>query len=210
MENSKCKTCRRVGQKLFLKGDRCASQKCGIIRRPFLQTKKKKGGRTQFSEYGRQLLEKQKVKWIYGLRETEFKKSVKKALSKPQKEGMGFVEFLIDKLERRLDNVVFKGGLVSSRSKARFFVSHGHFLVNKKKVNIPSYEIKKGDTVSIRDKSKNTAPFKELANTLKKYQTPSWMDIDREKFEIKIIGNPSKEEFSLPVDLQKVGEFYSR
>ncbi|PIQ92409.1 MAG: 30S ribosomal protein S4 [Parcubacteria group bacterium CG11_big_fil_rev_8_21_14_0_20_39_14] len=210
MINSKCKICQRAGQKLFLKGERCLGQKCSMIRRPYPSGTKKKRRKSQVSEYGKQLQEKQRVKFSYGIREKQFKKYVKDSLKKISKEGKGFVDFLIEKLESRLDSVVFRAGLVNSRSKARFLVSHGHFLVNKKRVNFPSFQLKTGDVVSISEKSKNKTPFKDLSTILKKYQPSPWLELDPKNFEVKIIGTPSKEEVSLPGDLQKVGEFYSR
>jgi len=210
MLNSKCKICRRLGQKLFLKGDRCIGQKCAMVRRPYAPGPKGKRRRAPLSEYGRQLYEKQKIRFAYGMGERQFKKFVKDCLAKSVKEGRGFVDFLIEKLESRLDNVVFRAGLANSRSKARFFVTHGHFLVNKKLVDLPSYRVKKGDVVSIKEKSKDKPIFKDLVLSLKKYQLPSWLELDKKDLEVKIVGIPTKEESSLPGDLQKIGEFYLR
>lgn len=210
MLNSKCKICRRLGQKLFLKGDRCVSQKCAAVRRPYPPGQKGKRRKSQLSEYGRQLGEKQKIRFSYGMGERQFKKYVKGCLAKSSKEGKGFIDFLVEKLESRLDNVVFRSGLANSRSGARFLVTHSHFLVNKKLADIPSYQIKRGDVISIKERSKTKPLFKDLVISLKKYQPPSWLELDRKNFEVKVIGTPNKDEASMPGDLQKVGEFYSR
>lgn len=210
MKKNKCKICRRAGQKLFLKGERCVGQKCAMIRRPYPSGSKGKRRKSPLSEYGKQLREKQKIRFSYGLGERQFKKYAKECLARVSKEGMGFVDFLVERLESRLDNAVFRAGLANSRSKARFFVTHGHFLVNKKRVDLPSYRIKKGDIISIREKSQKKAAFKELSISLKKHQLPSWLQANQENLEIKVVGAPSKEEFPMPGDLQKVGEFYSR
>ncbi len=210
MKKNKCKICRRLGQKLFLKGERCASQKCSMIRRPYPPGQKSKRRRSPLSEYGRQLQEKQKIRFSYGMGERQFKKYVKECLARASKEGRGFVDFLVERLENRLDNVVFRAGLANSRSRARFYVTHGHFFVNKKRVDLPSYQIKKGDIISIREKSEKKSPFKDLNISLKKHQPPSWLALDQENLNVKVIGIPSKDEFPIPGDLQKVGEFYSR
>ncbi len=210
MKKNKCKICRRLGQKLFLKGERCVGQKCAMIRRPYPPGQKRKRRKSQLSEYGKQLQEKQKIRFSYGIGERQFKKYVKGCLSRAPEEGRGFVDFLVEKLESRLDNVVFRAGLVDSRPKARFLVTHGHFLVNKKRVDLPSCQVKRGDIISIREKSKNKSAFKDLAASFKKYQLPSWLELDSKNLEVRVIGAPSKDEFSLSGDLQKVGEFYSR
>lgn len=152
VKNNKCKICRRFGQKLFLKGDRCIGQKCAMIRRPYPPGQKRKRRKSQLSEYGRQLHEKQKIRLSYGMGERQFKKYVKGCLAKSAKEGRGFVDFLVERLESRLDNVVFRVGLANSRSKGRFLVTHGHFLINNKPVDLPSYQVKRRQNFNKRKK----------------------------------------------------------
>ena len=209
MINKKCKICRRLGIKLFLKGERCFSSKCAIVKKPYSpgQQKKKKGG--PLSEYGKELREKQKLKELYNLRETQFKKYVKEVLSFQGKvEDIG--NLLIKKLECRLDNVIFRLGFADSRTQARQLVSHKHFLVNGKTVNIPSYQVRKGDTITIKEKSLKKPIFENLRQKLKKHKMPSWLSLNLEKLEAKVISEPSFIEVSPPVELSSVFEFYSR
>ena len=167
MQYDQCKTCRRLGQKLFLKGDRCFSQKCAMIKRayaPGLQ-KKRKGGSP--SEYKKSLEEKQTLKKWYGLSEKQFKRYVKETLAKMGKVDDVSAE-LIRRLEKRLDNVIFRLGFAKSRVMARQMVSHGFFLINGKPVNIPSYEVEKDDLIAIKEHKKSKGLFKDLANELKR------------------------------------------
>ncbi len=204
-----CKTCRRAGQKLFLKGDRCFSQKCAMVKRAYAPgpQKKRRGGSA--SEYKKSLQEKQTLKKWYGLSERQFKKYVKQTLSK-----MGKVENvsneLIKELESRLDNVIFRLGFVNSRIHARQLVSHGYFLVNGKPVNIPSYNVKKGDIISVKESKKKKTIFKELQAQLKRKEAPLWLNIDKEKFEAKSVGDPSLDEVKPPAEIPLIFEFYSR
>ncbi len=204
-----CKTCRRAGQKLFLKGDRCFSQKCAMIKRAYAPgpQKKRRGGSP--SEYKKSLQEKQTLKKWYGLSERQFKKYVKQTLAK-----MGKVENvsneLIKELESRLDNVIFRLGFVNSRIHARQLVSHGYFLVNGKPVNIPSYNVKRGDIISIKESKKKKTIFKELQTQLKRKETPLWLNIDKEKIEAKSVGEPSLDEVKPPAEIPLIFEFYSR
>ncbi|MCX6721292.1 MAG: 30S ribosomal protein S4 [Candidatus Staskawiczbacteria bacterium] len=209
MQYDQCKTCRRLGQKLFLKGDRCFSTKCAMVRRayaPGLQ-KKKRGGAP--SEYKKSLEEKQTLKKWYGLSEKQFKRYVKETLEK-----MGKVENvsaeLIKRLEIRLDNVVFRMGLAKSRVQARQMVSHGYFKVNGKPVNIPSYEVKKGDVVSVKENKKAKGIFKEISAQLKKHETPAWLVLEKDKLEAKSIGDPNIDEVKPPAEISSIFEFYSR
>ncbi|MDO8265087.1 MAG: 30S ribosomal protein S4 [Candidatus Parcubacteria bacterium] len=209
MLDSKCKICRRSGTKLFLKGDKCFSAKCALTRRPYgpgMKTKKRKKAP---SEYGKELGEKQKVKGWYNLRERQFKKYVKEILEK-----RGKVEntssLLVQKLEMRLDNTVFRLGFASSRSAAKQMVTHGHLYINGKLTDVPSRQMKKGDKISIKPFSKDKAIFKNLAATLKKYQVPSWLELDKDKLEGKVIGLPTPEETALPAEISAIFEYYSR
>lgn len=209
MKNKKCKICRRLGVKLFLKGERCLSQKCSTITKPYPPGEKGKRRTRQHSEYGKELGEKQKLKNWYNLRERQFRKYIKEVLEKRGKvKDAGAL--LMKKLESRLDNVVFRMGFTPSRVQARQIVNHGHFLVNEKKVNIPSYQVKKGDKISLRDSSRSKAIFKDLPTTLKKYQAPSWIKINVEKLEGEIVGQPNLEEAALPAEISTIFEFYSR
>lgn len=209
MKDKKCKICRRLGVKLFLKGERCLSQKCPIITKPYPPGEKGKRRTRQSSEYGKELSEKQKLKNWYNLKERQFRKYIKEVLEKRGKvKDAGAL--LIKKLESRLDNVVFRMGFTPSRAQARQIVSHGHFLVNEKKVNIPSYQVKKGDKISLRASSRSKAIFQNLPTTLKKYQAPSWIKINIEKLEGEIVGEPNLEEAAPPAEISTIFEFYSR
>ncbi len=208
MTNPKCKICRRLGVKLFLKGEKCLSPKCLMVKKPYPPGKKSERRRT-ISEYGKELREKQKLKNWYNLRERQFKKYVKGVLKKQGKvEDTG--SLLVKKLESRLDNVVFRLGFAASRIQARQLVNHGHFLVNGRKNDIPSCQIKKGDIISLRPNSLSKPIFKNLQPVLKKYKPPSWIELNAEKAEGKITGEPSLEEAALPVEISAIFEFYSR
>ena len=209
MEKNKCKICRRLGVKLFLKGEKCSSPKCPMVRKPYppgLKGKRRKKGE---SEYGRELKEKQKIKNWYNLRERQLKIYVSSILKK-RGSVENVEELLIRKLESRLDNVVFRLGFAVSRSQARQLVSHGHFLVNGKKVNIPSYQLKKGDKVTLKESSKKKKIFQEIIPILKKHTPPSWLKLDVQKMEGEVIGEPSLKEVSPPFEISSVFEFYSK
>ena len=210
MKQNPCKICRRAGQKLFLKGERCSSPKCAIIKRPYPPgLAKKRRRRGSFSEYAKELKEKQKLKKYYGLSEKQFANHVKGILHK-----RGQVEdatlLLVDKLERRLDNVVFRLGLAKSRREGRQLVSHSHFLVNGKPNNIPSYSLKKDDLISLKETKKKKMIFSLLSTTLKNYNPPSWLKLDKSKIEGKVVGDPIIEDVSATVDIPSIFEFYSR
>lgn len=206
--DSKCKRCRRLGQKLFLKGERCFSPKCPIIKRPYPPGKKGKRRASPLSEYGRELREKQRLKVWYNLREAQLRKYVKEVL---RKRGKGeTANLLIKKLESRLDNLVFRFGFAVSRSQARQLVSHGHFLVNGKRVKSPSYQVKKGDKITILPQKRGKKIFQSLNSFLKKYQPSSWLKLDKEKLEGEVIGEPTLEEVAPPVEISSIFEFYSR
>ncbi len=208
MINSKCKICRRLGQKLFLRGERCLSPKCTIIKRPYPPGIKKKRRGGGLSEYGKELREKQKLRFWYGLEEKQMKNYVKDILAKRGKEDAELA--LINKLESRLDNVIFRLGFASSRAQARQLVNHGFFAVNNKKTNYPSYQVKKGDVISINPSSQKKNIFKDLKIKIKKYKTPSWITLDAEKLEGKIAGKPTLEEAAPPAEISAIFEFYSR
>lgn len=209
MKNNKCKICRRLGVKLFLKGERCLSVKCSIIRKPYPPGQKKKRRARALSEYGKELREKQKMKNWYNLRERQFKKYVKGVL-----DARGKVQdpsaLLIKILETRLDNVVFKLGFSSSRSSARQMISHGHFLVNGKPINIPSYLVKKGDKITLKPGSVKKTVFQNLHVILKKHALPAWLEMNVEKLEGKVLRDPGFDDATPPAEVSSIFEFYSR
>lgn len=200
----KCKKCRAYGQKLLL-NERCASNKCALIRRgtrPGVHGRKPR----KLSEYARQLIEKQKLRFSYLLKEKQLKKYFKLA----QKSKEPTDEALMKLLEKRLDNVIYRAGYVPAKTTARQLVVHGHFLVNGRKVNIPSFQVKPGDLIEIKPKSKELKIFKDLNLRLRKYQPPAWLEIDKEKFVTKVIREPQLEDIQTPVNLDLVINFYSR
>jgi small subunit ribosomal protein S4 len=198
------KYCRRFGQKM-LWNERCFSAKCGLLRRrqrPGVHGHKLR----PISLYGRQLLEKQRLKFGYLLNEAKLKNYVEMA----KKSKKSAPQALIELLERRLDNVIWRLGFVPSKLSARQLVSHGHFLVNSKRVKTPSYLVNEGDIIEIRPQSKNIKPFENLAQRLKFHQPPSWLEIDKENFKAKVLKLPSAEEISHNFNLPLVIDFYSR
>ena len=180
-----------------------------MIRRPNGPGVKSKKFRKTTTEYGIQLREKQKVKETYGLRERQFQKYVLESLNKKSREK-NFPDFLLEKLELRLDNAAFRMGIASSRNMARQLVNHGYFLVNGNKVDTPSLILKVGDVISIREASLNKKVFQNLKNSIKKHEPPSWLNLEKEKLEGKIVGLPTKQEVNIEANLQTIGEFYSR
>lgn len=203
--NSKCKRCRRADQKLFIKGERCYGQKCAMVKKPYIPGVHGKS-RKRFSEYGRQLSEKQKIRYTYGISEKQFKRYFKEAII--QKDDKK--DFLAKKLEGRLDNVIFRLGWAKSRNLARQLVNHGHILVNGRKVDIPSYQTKKDDLIKIKERSKKLIIFKDLKISLKKHEVPSWLSLDREKIEGIIKDVPKLDDLGKIGELNMVIEYYSR
>jgi len=204
--NAKCKKCRRAGQKLFLKGERCFSQKCAMVRRPYAPGVHGKTLRRRVSEYGLQLAEKQKIRHTYGVSERQFKKYFREIVGqKGNKEDL-----FVGKLEGRLDNVVFRLGWARSRRLARQIVNHGHILVNGRKVNIPSFQVKKGDVLEIKKLSKKMALFQDLKIFLKQYEVPSWLSLDKKTLEAKVKDNPKVDDLSSVGALSMIIEYYSR
>ncbi len=199
---------RRIGERLFLKGERSHSQKSAMIKKPYPPGLHGKKGARKPSEYALQLRSKQKVKNIYRLLERQFKNYIKISLSS-KKEPYAAI---LNKLEGRLDNVVFRIGFGQSRDQARQLVGHGHILVNGKKVTIPSYEVSVGDVISIREASKKSLFFSSLMpNWLKNYDAPAWIELNRDKVEGKLKAKPTVDESGIKADdLQSIIEFYSR
>lgn len=202
----KCKQCRRAGQKLFLKGERCNSPKCAMVKRNFPPGIHGSKGYGRLTDYGVQLREKQKAKKIYRLMEKQFKSYFTKAhKSKENTENI-----LLQLLEMRLDNVIFRAGFAKSRDFARQLISHGHFQVNGKKVTTPSYQVKINDIISIKEKSIASKAFANIKEQLKKVEPTSWLSVDPGKLEAKIVDNPKIEETKGEFDPKLIIEFYSK
>lgn len=196
---AKHKICRRLGQ-------RCDLPKCPVAKGAHVPGQHGGKRRPAPSEFGKHLLEKQKVRAFYSVSEKQFKKYFNRA---ERHEGVTG-NFLLEILERRLDNVVYRLGFAPSRRAARQLVSHGQFLVNGRRVTIPSYEVKKGDVISLRPKAKQNKYFQPLLENIKKQQGLSWVSFDGQKIEAKVTGIPTSEEVSLPYNLQLITEYYSR
>lgn len=198
-----CRLCRREGTKLFLKGERCLSKKCAMERRPVVPGQHGMA-RKKFTEYGRQLREKQKVKRAYGLLEKQMHAYYEEAERLNGVTG----ETMLSLIERRLDNVVYRMGIGSSRAEARQIVNHGHICVNGKRVNIPSYQVKAGDTVSIKENKRQKEMFKELKEV--KVVMPKWLEFDSTKLEGRILELPKRDDIDLAIEEHLIVELYSR
>ncbi|MDR0935096.1 MAG: 30S ribosomal protein S4 [Oscillospiraceae bacterium] len=200
-----CRLCRREGQKLFLKGDRCYTEKCGLARHGYAPGQHGQG-RTKASEYGTQLREKQKTKRYYGLLESQFRSYFDKASRQKGQTG----ENLLSILESRLDNAVYRSGFAMSRPEARQLVNHGHFTVNGKKVNIPSFLVKPGMVIALKDSSRSIDKLKNSIEANASRHTPKWLEFDREQYQAKVIGVPLKEDIDLPIEEHLIVELYSK
>ncbi|MEK7065724.1 MAG: 30S ribosomal protein S4 [Patescibacteria group bacterium] len=209
MTDSKCKICRRAGEKLFLKGEKCFTPKCVFNKKPYPpgRTDSERKHRSILTEYGKQLREKQKVKNTYGVMERQFANYVTAALLQ---KGTNPSQSLFESLEARLDNVVFRTGLASSRALARQMVSHGHITVNGKKVTIPSYRVRQGDKISVRGGSRRAKLFLETQVKLSKHKAPAWLSLESDNFGGSVTGNPGSDKGELAFNLSSVVEFYSR
>ena len=199
---------RRLGEKLFLKGERSYSPKSAMVRKPYPPGMHGQKGSRKLSEFGQQLKSKQKIKNIYRMLEKQFKSYIKNSLSS---KGEPYAA-IINKLETRLDNAVFRMGLGQSRDQAKQIISHGHILVNGKKTNIPSYQVKIGDTLQVREGSAKSTYFNSLVpQWIKKYEPPTWIELDKDKLSAKIKAIPTLQDSGIqPVDLQAIIEYYSR
>lgn len=200
-----CRLCRREGEKLFMKGDRCYTEKCAIERRKYPPGQHGQG-RGKLSDYGVQLREKQKVKRIYGLLEKQFRKSFAEAERRKGVTG----EVLLQLLELRLDNAVYRMGFASNRREARQLVNHCHIKVNGRNVNIPSYTLKVGDVVEIKESSRSLNTINENITKAEHRGIPSWIEADAANFKGKLLDLPSREEIQLPVQEQLIVELYSK
>ncbi|SHF02441.1 30S ribosomal protein S4 [Alkalibacter saccharofermentans] len=200
-----CRLCRREDMKLYLKGDKCYSNKCTMEKRAFAPGQHGQR-RTKLSEYGIQLREKQKAKRIYGIMEKQFRKYFEMAAKKQGITG----DNLLQLLELRLDNVVYRLGLAASRKEARQLVLHGHYSVNGKKVNIPSYQVSEGDLVQVVEKSRKSDKFKAIVESTSSKVTPKWLEADFEKLEGKVIALPARDDIDLNIEDHLIVELYSR
>ncbi len=200
-----CRKCRREGAKLFLKGERCVSNKCAIDRRNYAPGQHGKA-KTKLSEYGLQLRAKQKTKVYYGVSESQFRKYYEDAF---KKQGVTS-EVLFGLLETRLDNVAYRMGLGNSRAQARQIVRFGMFEVNGRKVNVPSYIVKLGDVIKIRDEKKENNAIKLITDTTKSKTVPSWIEMDKENLTAKIVRVPTREDVDLEVQESLIIELYSK
>ncbi|MCM2276578.1 MAG: 30S ribosomal protein S4 [Oligoflexia bacterium] len=202
---SVCRLCRRENQKLFLKGDRCNTDKCAFERRGYPPGQHGQG-RIKFSEYGLQLREKQKIKRIYGLAEKQFRNLFEKADRMKGVTGSN----LLSMLERRLDNVAYRSGFANSRAEARQMVRHGHFAVNGHRVNVPSYMVEKGDLVEVRDKSKTLARIGAALEAVKRREIPQWLELDGTAMKSRVRDLPARDDITAPMEERMVVELYSK
>lgn len=203
-----CRLCRREGIKLFLKGDRCLTEKCAFSRRSYIPgVQHVEAHSRKLSEYGKQLREKQKAKRIYGIMERQFKRYFNIANKKAGDTGLNLLKLL----ETRLDNVIYRAGFAKSRIIARQLVSHGKVLVNGKKVNIPSYQVRPGEIISINEKAASLEIIRVAIEEAKKRGgVPSWLQADLEKKEIRIKNEPTRADIAIPVQEQLIVELYSK
>ena len=202
---SACRLCRRENLKLFLKGERCYTEKCAIDRRNYAPGQHGQN-RRKFSDYGAQLREKQKVKRLYGLLENQFRNTFKEA--DRQKGITG--EVLLFLLERRLDNAVYRLGFANSRNEARQLVRHSHFSVNQSKVNIPSYLVKPGDVIQVREKSKKVVRIQEALEGVARRGIPQWLELDKDQMRGSVKSMPTREEITIPIQEKLIVELYSK
>ena len=201
-----CRQCRREGVKMFLKGDRCFSDKCAIVRRSTVPGQHGAARRGMMKNYGLQLREKQKAKRYYGVLEKQFKNYFVKA---DAAEGMTG-ENLLKLIERRLDNVVYRMGLAESRRDARQLVRHGHFTLNGNKANIPSQLVKLGDEIAVKDTSKSLPKFKSLVENIDNKKNPQWFDVDKQNLVAKVVALPAREDVDFEIQENLIVELYSK
>ena len=200
-----CRQCRREGLKMFLKGDRCYSEKCAVDRRMYAPGQHGQG-RKKPSEYGTQLREKQKARRHYGVLENQFREYFNMATGMSGQTG----DNLLSLLERRLDNVVYRLGFAMSRAEARQAVSHGHVTVNGRRVNIPSFLVKPGMTVALKNSSRSLDKFKAVAEANASRPMPQWLSLDRDKAQASVVGLPARDDIDLPVEEHLIVELYSK
>lgn len=205
-ESAVCRMCRREGVKLYLKGDKCYSRKCPVDRRAYPPGQHGQSMRRKLSDYGVQLREKQKMRRIYGVRERQFRNYVAEAVRRPGVTG----ENLLRLLEMRLDNVVYRMGLAASRAQARQFVSHGHILVNGKRVDIASYQLRPGDVVSVAEDARKIPPLLAALEGAGGRALPAWLEFDANQMTGRILSAPVRDDIDTDVQESLIVEFYSR
>lgn len=200
-----CRQCRREGTKLFLKGDRCLSEKCSVARRPSAPGQH---GATpkKLKEYGMQHREKMKARRYYGILENQFKNYYEMAARQEGVTG----ENLLSLLERRLDNVVYRMGLGESRKEARQLITHGHFALNGKKVNVPSIIVKQGDVITVRDRARSSEKFKEMIEGMESKSAPKWLEVDATAVSAKVLALPKRDDVDFPFEEHLIVELYSK
>jgi len=203
---SVCRFCRRERLKLFLKGDRCYSDKCAFERRSTPPGQHGQARMRKMSDYAIQLREKQKVKRMYGMLEGQFRRSFQEAERRRGVTG----ENLLQQLECRLDNAVYRLGFACSRRQARQLVRHKHILVNGRKVNVPSYVVRPGDEISVREKSRNLESIQDSLEAVVRHGVPSWLELDQDKFTGKVKALPERQEITMPIQEQLIVELYSK
>lgn len=200
-----CKLCRREGIKLYLKGERCYTDKCALEKRPYPPGQHGRR-RTKLTQYAVQLRAKQAMKRMYGVLERQFKRYFMEAQRRKGVTG----DYLVQIVESRLDNVVFRLGFATSRRQARQLVNHGHFMVNGRKVDIPSYRLRPGDVVEVRPKSRDIEPIKRAADLARERTPYSWLEVDYDELRGTFLRYPERDEIDLPVDVQAIVELYSK
>jgi small subunit ribosomal protein S4 len=201
----RCRLCRREGSKLFLKGDRCFTEKCAFERRSYAPGHHGQG-RIKVSDYGIRLREKQRVRRIYGVNESQFRRYFEMA---DRQKGVTGTNLLV-LLEKRLDNVVYRLGFAESRAQARQLVKHGHFLVNGRKVDIPSFQVKVGDEITVREKSKDIIPIVQALEAVARRGVPDWLELDADNKKGTVKSVPERSHITMPIQEQFIVEFYSK
>ncbi len=202
-----CRMCRREGMKLFFKGSRCLTEKCAFDRRGYPPGQHGQSGKkTKTTDYYTQLREKQKVKHIYGLLERQFRGYFQKAAQRKGVTG----EILLQMLERRLDNVVYRSGFAQSRTEARQMVRHGHFQVNRRKVNLPSFLVREGDIIEVRESRREYLKIKDAVANIGNKIIPSWITVEMDHYRTRVAGLPTRGEIPLPINEQLIVELYSK
>ncbi|MDP3971199.1 MAG: 30S ribosomal protein S4 [bacterium] len=196
----KCKQCRRIGESV------CGTEKCAVIRRNYPPGQHGNARRRRLTEYGLQLREKQKAKILYGILEKQFRNYYLKSSNKSGNTG----DILLNTLEKRFDNVVYRAGLGSTRRQARQLVTHAHFLVNGKPCNVPSRDMKAGDVIELKESSQKSRYFLELPANIKMHEAPGWIDVDKEKFILKIVADPTNADVEQGIAVNLIVEYYSR
>ena len=204
--DNKCKQCRRSGEKLFLKGERCLTPKCAMVKRNFAPGFHGPKGHKRLSDYGLQLAEKQKAKKFYGLMEKQFRLTFEKAEKKAGDAGKNFLRAL----EMRLDNLVYRAGWATSRAAARQLVNHGHFTVNGRKTDIPSFSVKVGQVIKVKKSSQSSRYFKNIGEKLKKADRPSWFNFDATDLSVKVLHEPKDADLPQNLNVQVIIEYYSK